>query len=44
MAARDFIQNGPVSVNNIQWRYCNMDTQKGSDASDFTVGWTFHID
>ena len=25
MAARDFIMNGAASVNNILWRYCNMD-------------------
>lgn len=25
MAARDFIRNGPATVNNIKWGYCNMD-------------------
>lgn len=24
MAARDFIRDGPATVNNIKWRYCNM--------------------
>ena len=28
MAARDFIQNGPISVNNIQWRFCDMDKHR----------------
>lgn len=25
MAARDFILNGPLSIHNFQWRYCDMD-------------------
>jgi len=25
MAARDIINNGPLSINNFQWRYCDMD-------------------
>lgn len=28
MAARDFIRNGPATVNNINWRYCNMDKHR----------------
>lgn len=28
MAARDFIRNGPATVNNIKWRYCNMDKHR----------------
>ena len=28
MAARDFSQNGPISVNNIQWRFCDMDKHR----------------
>jgi len=28
MAARDFIENGPATVNNIKWRYGDMDTYR----------------
>lgn len=28
MASRDFIRNGPACVNNIPWRYCNMDQHR----------------
>lgn len=28
MAARDFIQKGPCSVNNFQWRFCDMDKHR----------------
>lgn len=28
MAARDFIRNGPATINNIKWRYCNMDKHR----------------
>ena len=28
MAARDFIRNGPATVNNIKWRYSNMDNHR----------------
>ena len=28
MAARDFIRNGPATVSNIKWRYCNMDKHR----------------
>ena len=30
MAARDFIRNGPSTVNNIQWKYCYMDQHRKS--------------
>ena len=28
MAASDFIREGPATVDNIKWRYCNMDQQR----------------
>ena len=28
MAARDFIREGPATVDNIKWRYCNMDQHR----------------
>ena len=28
MAARDFIRNRPATVDNIKWRYCNMDKHR----------------
>ena len=30
MAARDFIRNGPSTMNNIQWKYCNIDQHRKS--------------
>ena len=28
MAARDFIRNGPATVDNIKWKYCDMDKHR----------------
>ena len=34
MAARDIINNGPSSINDFQWRYCDMDFHRKDNAAD----------
>ena len=36
MAARDIINNGPLSIYNFQWRYCDMDFHR----KDYVAEWS----